>query len=206
MRSKRGFQLPASLLFLCICVASLYVKPCNAQAILQKEGGTFSLFQGQDFSAWSQVGNANWQIQQQQLIANQGAGTLVGRIAFADFDFQIDYRVDPLTQASVFVHCITPQEITRDTAYQINMGDAPIEGFGPGSLVGALHAPTIQTADGWNTLIIKSRQNRLTITLNGVEVASEFIVNRFPSGPIAIRYAGGNLAIKSMTASIPGRW
>jgi hypothetical protein len=164
------------------------------------------LFSGQDVSAWNQTGNANWRIHQQQLLANQGAGTLVGRFPFVDFDFQIIYAVDPLAQVSLFVHCSNPNEISRDTAYQINMSDSAVDGYGAGSLVGILNAPPIQTADRWNTLAIKGRQNKLSITLNGIVVANELIVHRFPSGPIAIRYTSGDLAIKAMTASIPGRW
>ena len=189
-----------------VLVAVAFARPACGQAILQSDGGSFQLFNGQDISAWNQVGNANWQIHQQELVVNQGAGTLVGRFPVVDFDLQIEYWLDQGAQVSLFIHSTNPNVINRDTAYQINLAHAPIEGYGAGSVVGALMAPAITTASQWNKIAIKSRQNKLSIVLNGIVAADNLIVNRFASGPVAIRFDGGNFAIRKITAVIPGRW
>lgn len=199
-----------SILLASMAIAALgtyaTARTCAAQAILQSDGGTFKLFNGQDTSAWNQIGNANWQIRREEVVANQGIGMLLGRFPFADFNFQIDYWVGQGSQVSLFIHCTTPNVINRDTAYQVNLGDVPLDGYGAGSLVGTLMAPPVATANQWNHLALKSRQDKLTIVLNGTVIAENLIVNRFPTGPMAISFEGGELSIKAISAVIPGRW
>ena len=200
----RSFLL-ASIATIAFCVGAI-AHTCAAQAILKSDGGSFKLFNGQDTSAWNQIGNANWQVRREELVANQGGGILLGRFPFVDFDFQVDYWVGQGSQVSLFIHCTTPGVINRDTAYQVNLGDAPIDGYGPGSLVGILMAPAVDTANRWNRIALKSRQNKLTIVLNGTVIADNLIAQRFPSGPMAISFEGGELSIKGISAVIPGRW
>ena len=67
-------------------------------------------------------------------------------------------------------------------------------------------APPVATANQWNRIALKSRQDKLTIVLNGTVIADKLIAQRFPSGPMAISFAGGELSIKGISAIIPGRW
>ena len=205
VQTKIRSMMFASMAIIAVCTCAL-ARTCAAQAILLSDGGSFKLFNGQDTSAWTQIGNANWQIRREELVANQGVGMLLGRFPFADFDFQIDYWVAQGSQVSLFIHCTTPGVINRDTAYQVNLSDVPIDGYGAGSLVGALMAPPVATANQWNHLALKSRQDKLTIVLNGTVIADKLIAQRFPSGPMVISFAGGELSIKGISAIIPGRW
>ena len=205
MHSKIRSSLLASMAIIAICIGT-YARICAAQAILLSDGGTFKLFNGQDTSAWIQVGNANWQIRREELVANQGVGMLLGKFPFADFNFQIDYWVGQGSQVSLFIHCLNPNVINRNTAYQVNLSDVPIDGYGAGSLVGTLMAPPIATANQWNHIALKGRQDKLTIVLNGTVVADNLIVHGFPTGPMAISFEGGELSIKGISAVIPGRW
>ena len=205
VQSKIRSSLLASMAILAICTCAL-VRTCEAQAILQSDGGSFKLFNGQDTSAWNQIGNANWQIRREELVANQGVGMLLGKFPFADFNFQIDYWVGQGSQVSLFIHCLNPNVINRNTAYQVNLSDVPIDGYGAGSLVGTLMAPPIATANQWNHIALKGRQDKLTIVLNGTVIADNLVVHGFPTGPMAISFEGGELSIKGISAVIPGRW
>lgn len=178
-----------------------------AQALQTRIGGAFSLFNGQDTSAWNRVGNANWYPINNGVAADQGSGLLVGRFAFTDYQVEFEYWIDDKTQFSLFTHCLDSNYISTRTALEINLSNNVSGEYGPGSIVGLKKAISIPSIlNRWNTVFISSLSNQLTIIINGTKVIDSFDSGRFTSGPFAIQFNGGNIKITNFSATIPGRW
>ena len=188
---------------------SLLLYSANSLAQLQSDriGGAFSLFNGQDTSAWIQSGNANWYPITDGVAANQGAGLLIGKFPFSDFQIQFNYWAGKSTQFSIYIHCADPNYISSKTALEVNLASPSFQKYGPGSVVGLLDAASgLSTANKWNTVFISSTANQITVTLNGITMADNVNYFNLENGPFAIRFGGGDLKISNFSATIPGRW
>lgn len=105
------------------------------------------------------------------------------------------------------MHCIDPNHISSDTALEINLSNVAIKKYGAGSVVGEIKGQSTPTvANQWNSVMISSISNQLTITINGITTVNQANYFKFPSGPLAIQYGGGELKIANLNATIPGRW
>lgn len=188
---------------------SLLLYSANSLAQLQSDriGGAFSLFNGQDTSAWIQSGNANWYPITDGVAANQGAGLLIGKFPFGDFQVQFNYWVGKSTQFSIYIHCTDPNYISKNTALEINLSNTTLQKYGPGSVVGLIQASNIPSvANKWNTAFISSTGNQITIVLNGITTVNNFQYQNFSNGPFAIQFNGEDLKLSNFSATIPGRW
>ncbi|MEI6183606.1 MAG: DUF1080 domain-containing protein [Polynucleobacter sp.] len=186
--------------------ALLITTPCMSQVIVTTAGGSIPLFNGQDTSAWTQTGGANWYPIDNGVAVNQGSGMLVGKYYFTDYQIQFNYRIDGETQFSLFTHCLDVNNISPNSALEINLSNTPKKGYGPGSVMGMIKAPHIPVVNQWNTVFISSESNKLTVILNGVTVANKLDYQNFQTGPLAIQFGGGKLEITNLNAIIPTRW
>lgn len=187
-----------------------YARGALAQVIQTSVGAPFSLFANRDFSAWLQQGNANWQIVDGQAVMDQGAGWLIGRLPLADFDLDMEYWLGDQTQASLYIRCVNNNLvstfISSQTAYQINLGEGLFQGYGPGSIMGLVQAPRLQTGKRWNSLKLSARGPYLSLWLNGLQMADKAYDTRFPMGPLALKVSDGTFSIRKLNVTIPTRW
>lgn len=179
-----------------------------AQINQSPPGSFFHLLNGQDLSAWNQLGNANWQIFNHETIVSQGSGFLVSRVTLKDFIIKAKYWLDDQANASIYVRCQNSDQISSGNAYQINLTNQNFQqGYGIGSinnLAQALVSP--KAIDGWNSITIKGLADNLTVTINDKELISTFRDVRFASGVIAVGYQAGTLKFRSFDGNIPGVW
>ena len=207
MNRLNGHQINLTQFVWTVCFwALLIITPCMSQIVVTSAGGSFPLFNGQDTSAWTQTGGANWYPIENGVAVNQGSGMLVGKYYFTDYQIQFNYRIDGGTQFSLFTHCLDVNNISPNSALEINLSNTPKKGYGPGSVMGMIKAPHIPVANQWNTVFISSESNQLTVILNGVTVANKLDYQNFQTGPLAIQFGGGKLEITNLNAVIPTRW
>ena len=181
--------------------------PVYSQAIITTLGSAFPMTNGSDLSAWKAnkggSGNASWQIDNKVIKVTQGHGLLVSRLSVPDFQVAFDYWVSDKTQATVFFRCVNSDDINTDTAYEVTLvnqaGDS-----GAGSILSLNKLKPTQVANQWNHMQIDAIGTQLSVTLNGV--THQVRDTRFGSGPIAINYLGGELRLKNVYITIPGRW
>jgi len=200
-----------TLKFLVLLASSLIYSlptPSLSQALVDKLGGSFPLLSDPNLPAWNQSGNANWHsLNQNGVAAEQGSSLLTSRLAFTDFQIQFNYWVSESAIFSIFIHCTNPNYISSETALEINLANKQVKNYGTGSVVGLIHGnspPPVKNR--WNTVMISSIANQLTVTINGVSTLNQVNYSNFASGPIAIKYGGGDLKIDNLTAIVPGRW
>ena len=185
------------------CLAAVH---SQAQVIQKAVGSPFSLFTGQNFSAWQQQGNANWQIIDQQVVMDQGAGWLISRLSLTDFELDTEYWLGQETQASLYVRVSNLGFISAATAYQINLADKLMGDYGAGAIVGLAQTPPSKTRGSWNTLKVKASGPYLSVWLNGQQVVNNAYDTRFANGVVALHVQDGAFRIKSFNITIPGRW
>ena len=161
----------------------------QAQIIQNTVGSPFSMFAGQNFSAWLQQGNANWQIIDQQAVMNQGAGWLIGKLPLANFEVDMEYWSGKQTQASLYIRCTNTGFINSDTAYQINLTNSQTP-----------------ASERWNSLRVSANNAYLNVWLNGKKLVDNLYDTRFASGPLALNVFGGEFRIRKLNVTIPGRW
>jgi hypothetical protein len=177
--------------------------PAFSQAILTKDGSSFPMFNGADFSAWTQTGNASWQIIDKEPSVTQGSGMLVSKLSVPDFQIEFDYWVSNGAQATFYFRCTDPNTINTETAYEVTLVNQA-NGVGAGSISSLSKAKFNRVSNQWNHIQISAIGNKLSVTLNGV--VNQVIDTRFSTGPIAVNYRGGVLRLKNFNFTIPGRW
>lgn len=197
---KKPIQLiRLSILSLLLIVSA----PVFSQAILTKVGSSFPMFNGVDLYEWTKTGNASWQIGNNELSVTQGSGMLVSRLSLPDFIIEFDYWVSDGSQASIYFHCVDPNAINPDTAYEASLVNIA-NGVGAGSIRLLSKAKPSQVANQWNHIQISAIGNQISVTLNGV--ANQVTDPRFSAGSFAINYQAGELRMKNINVTIPGRW
>jgi hypothetical protein len=174
-----------------------------SQAIITTLGSSFPMLNGSDLSAWTQNGNASWQINSKELNITQGNGMLISRISVPDIQMEFDYWVSSDAQVSVFFRCMNSSVINSDTAYEMLLVNQK-GGLGAGSIRLLDQVKPTQVVNQWNHMKISAIGTQLSITLNGI--SSKVTDTRFSAGPVAINYQGGELRLKNIYVTIPGRW
>ena len=198
------FKKPIRLIQLYALSLLLIVStPVFSQAILTKVGSSFSMFNGADLSAWTQTGNASWQIANKELSVTQGSGMLVSRLSVPDYIIEFDYWVSDNAQASFYFRCTDPNTINTDTAYETLLVNKA-NGLGAGSILLFNKVKPNQVANQWNHIQISAIGTQISVTLNGI--ASQVTDTRFSAGSFAMNYQAGELRLKNLNATIPGRW
>jgi len=176
----------------------------HSQAILTKSGSSFPMFNGSDLSAWLQSGNANWRVNGNEVIVNQGQGMLLSKFGAPDFQIDFDYWVGDGTQASLFIRCLNANVINPDTAYEVRLSNAVTGAGGAGSIVNTMKLKPSARVNQWNHLQVSAMGNQISVTINGA--TGSVVDTRFAAGPVAVNYQGGDLRLKNFNFTIPGRW
>jgi len=177
--------------------------PVFSQAILTKIGSSFPMFNGADLSAWTQMGNAAWQVSNNQITVNQGSGMLVSKLAQPDYRIDFDYWVSENSEASIFIRCSNPNVINSETAFEIALSNQANQGAG--SIVTINKVSPTRVTNQWNHIQVSAIGSKISITLNGV--TNQITDTRFGAGgPMAVNYQHGEMRLKNFNVTIPGRW
>jgi hypothetical protein len=193
----------------CYLIGAIAFSPlvAYAQAIITTLGTPIPLFNGADLGAFDRNkdrnGNANWLVINNEIQATQGHSLLVSRLSVPDFQLDFDYWVTDSTQISVFFRCANPDAVNTDTAYEVTLVNQA-KGVGAGSILLLNKVKPSKVANQWNHIRISAIGTDLAVTLNGV---THHVQNaRFSNGPLAINYINGELRLKNIYLTIPGRW
>lgn len=158
---------------------------------------------GQDtavsFDAWNQIGTANWRIENGAFVADAGNGHLVTKESYRDFEISLEFWADEPANSGIFFRASDPGEITDMNSYEANIFDTrPDQTYRTGGVVHyAAPSTSINTANRWNTYIVRAEGNRFTVILNGITTV-EMEDDTFAEGPIALQYAAGEMRFRNI--------
>ena len=162
----------------------------------QSEGGWVTLVEGSNMGDWDKVGDANWTMVDDGLVANKLEGKdpayLVSKVPYENFEIRAEFYTDADANSGIFIRCDDPKVIDAKTCYEVNIFDKrPDPTYGTGAIVDVAKVdPMPKAADQWNTYEIKAQGPKLTVVLNGQKTA-EVEDTKHATGPIALQYGSG---------------
>ena len=187
----RRLALPAALL---VAALSFFVTLSDATG--QSGGGQAGwtpLFDGKNLDAFTRLGDANWQIVDGAVQSDKGAGFLVTKQSYANFQLRAEFWADEKANSGIFVRCTDPQKINAENSYEVNIYDTrPDPSYGTGAIVNFAKVSPMPKAGGkWNTYDVTFNGDTMTVILNGQKTVDAHKDSKFASGPIGLQYAAG---------------
>src|SRR5829696_5434148 len=148
-------------------------QPSPAEA--QTESGWTSLFDGKSLDNFNKVGDANWRIEDDAVVADKGTGFLVTKNSYGDFQLRAEFWADEDTNSGIYIRCTDPQNITSANSYEVNIYDKrPEPIYGTGAIVDLAKVDPMPKAGGkWNVYEITAKGHTLTVILNGKKTVDE---------------------------------
>jgi hypothetical protein len=159
--------------------------------------GLVTLFDGTNLNNFNMVGTANWKLADGIVEATSGAGFLVSKENYGDFEIRVEFWVDEAANSGVYMRCQDANKITDMTCYEANIFDKrPDQAGRTGAIVHVAKPLAIVDAGGkWNTYEITAKGPQLTVRLNGT-VTAQAEDKKLISGPIALQYMAGTVRFR----------
>ncbi len=162
--------------------------------------GWIALFDGETLFGWKpQPGTTtDWQVKDGSIQASQGDVSLLRTTSqFDDFELRLEFKCPGDTNSGVFLRTSPEPKNPANDCYELNIAAAH-NPFPTGSLVARKKADPDQRIiqPGWNRMHLAARSNRITATINDVEImdfvdprplGKGYIGLQFNTGPIAFR-------------------
>ena len=159
--------------------------------------GLVTLFDGTHLNNFNKVGTANWKLADGVVEATSGAGFLVSKESYGDFEIRVEFWADEAANSGVYMRCQDAATITDTTCYEANIFDKrPDQSGRTGAIVHVAKPLAIVDAGGkWNTYEITAKGPQLTVRLNGT-VTAQAEDRKLTSGPIALQYMAGTVKFR----------
>ncbi len=188
------------ILTLLIFAALLITVPSFAQKVnklskTEKKEGWTLMFNGKNFDGWRQCNGtempANWIIEEDAMKVFTGKGKKPGQGAngdilypgkkFKNFEFSIDWKASKMANSGIFynvrevpgkpIYYAAPEIQVLDN---VDATDNKKDNHLAGSLYDLLPADpaTINPTGKWNTCLIKVKDGKVTVSMNGKKVVS----------------------------------
>jgi len=155
--------------------------------------GWVTLFDGKSLDKFSQVGNANWRVEDGSIVADKGNGFLVTKDTYTDYQIRAEFWIDADANSGIFIRCTDPEKIGSVNAYEVNIWDArPDPSYGTGAIVNVGKVDPMPRAAGkWNVYEITAKGSTFTVTLNGQKTVDGATDAKFASGRVALQHGLG---------------
>lgn len=123
---------------------------------------------------WFLGGDAVWDFKGVELrgMADGGAGFIMTRDVYTDFELLLDFFPDSTINSGVFIRC-KDKEVSNTACYEINIWDLhPDQDSRTGSIV-TRTTPLVyvETLNKWNHYRIRCVDNRIQVWVNGTLIA-----------------------------------
>lgn len=165
---------------LCLPVAS-FAGEHNVLTTAEREAGWKLLFDGESLDAWRNYGredvDGGWRVENGEIVlAEPGAGDIITRETWADFELALDWRISEGGNSGIFILADETDAPIYHSAPEIQIldnerhSDGEIDSHRSGSLYDlvAAHPSAQKPAGEWNTVRIKLEEGLLNIWQNGV--------------------------------------
>lgn len=135
------------------------------------------LFNGSDLSGWTEIGKADWRVEDGCIVGTQGpdhaGGDLLTTAAYRDFLLQVTYRLTwPANSGIWFRYQSAGQSYQADLLEFANPEAYSGSIYYPGRLFIAINDNRdLVNRDGWNTMLIRAEGDHIQTWLNGTPLA-----------------------------------
>jgi hypothetical protein len=186
---RRTF-LSSSLSLLAVSLTAIALNGCSTlggtsgwTTLVDEKGGQAN---------FNVLGDANWRMVEGALQADKGAGFLVSKESYSDFEIRAEFWADENANSGIFIRMSDLKTVTAANSYEVNIYDKrPDPLYGTGAIVDiAKVSPMPKAAGKWNVFEITAKGNQLIVKLNGVQTV-DVRDSKFARGPLALQYAPG---------------
>ncbi len=162
-------------------------------ATAQSGAGWVTLFDGKNLDNFNKVGDANWRIEDGSAVADKGAGHLVSKASYGDFQLRVEFWADEVVNSGVFIRATDPEKVGTKTAYEVNIWDQrPVQEYGTGALVDLGKVNPMPKAGGkWNVFEITAKGSSFTVVFNGQKTVDNAQDSKFANGRISLQKGFG---------------
>lgn len=139
---------------------------------------------------WHVVGDANFRVENGEIVADMGRGHLVTDESYDDFRITLEFYVDETANSGVYFRITDASNILDSNSYEANIYDKrPDQSGRTGAIVNHQAASeAIDSVGKWNTYDITVQGEHIVVVLNGVKTV-DFNDSTYPnSGPIGLQY------------------
>ena len=192
---RKNIFLTLTLLAAFLIATPVFSQKVNKLTKKEKKEGWILMFNGKNFDGWRQCNGtempANWVIEDNAMKVVLGEGKKPGQGArgdilypgkkFKDFELSIDWKASKMANSGIFYYVReVPGKPIYYAAPEIQVldnkdaTDNKIDSHLAGSLYDLLPADpaTVNPAGEWNTCVIKVKDGKATVSMNGTEVVS----------------------------------
>lgn len=165
----------------------------------QTAAGWTTLFDGKSLDQWTSAGKVNWRLTDGTVESTAGAGFLISKQSYGDFELRAEFWVTPDANSGIFIRCQKPDQPGAATCYEVNVYDTrPDPTYRTGAIVDvAKPMAMISTGNQWNTFEITAKGPRLIVRLNGT-MTVDVEDKKFARGPIALQAGVGTVRFRNV--------
>ena len=171
-----------------------------APVVSAQGGGWTALLNGGSLDNWTPVGKVDWKWVGREIWSTNGAGFLLSKQSYGDFDLRADIWVSPDANSGIFIRCQDPTKVGAMTCYEVNVYDTrPDPAYRTGAIVDVARPRnmTVTTGNKWNTLEITAKGPRLIVKLNG-ETMVDAEDKKFARGPFGLQAGIGVVRFRNV--------
>ena len=158
------------------------------------QDGWTALFDGKSLDNFNKVGDANWRIESDGIVADRGNGFLVTKNSYGNFQLRVEFWAGPDANSGIFIRSTDPEKITATNAYEVNIwDDRPEKDYATGAIVGIAKVdPMPKTVGQWSVMEITAKDGTFTVVVNGKTTVDGAKDTKHASGKIALQHGLGN--------------
>jgi hypothetical protein len=162
-----------------------------------------TLFDGGNLNQWYTVGDANWRIEGDSVVADKltgkRAGFLVTNRSYRDFHLKLEFWASDDANSGIYMRCGNPEVLTDKICYEANIFDQRKDPtYGTGALVHRSKVDPMPKAGGkWNTYDITVKGDHIVVVLNGQKTV-DIRNTELKEGRIGLQYAQGVIRFRNI--------
>jgi hypothetical protein len=167
--------------------------------IERTQEGWIRLFDGHTLFGWVIGGNANFRVEDETIVADQGENCLLTTSTqWSDYELELQFQCDEETNSGVFVRTtLDPQSVQTD-CYEVNIAP-PSNPFPTGGVVQRSKGETFDTdPETWHTMNILCDGATLRVTIDGTVTCELDDATQPTSGYIGLQHREGRITFKDI--------
>jgi hypothetical protein len=180
--------------FISACVLAVFTQFMVPESLAQDGAKDVT-----DLSNWNQAGDANWRMEDGDLVADSGSGFVVSPTSSTDLEIKLEFWADDDSNSGVFVRCPKADDISGSSCYEVNIYDEREDQSGAsGAIVNiAPSSQKMETEGRWNTYHIRVQGTKIVVVLNGVETVN-IDDGTYAEGYTALQFGTGGLKFRNV--------
>ncbi|MBC8353342.1 MAG: DUF1080 domain-containing protein [Planctomycetes bacterium] len=160
--------------------------------------GWISLFDGETLFGWTAASKANWRVEDNTIVVDQGEpGLLCSTTRFGDYVLHVEFRSAPGTNSGIFLHTpLKPKDPATD-CYELNIADSD-NPFPTCSLVKRSKTSGNFDSSEWQKYDVTVLGDKVVVNLDGAQVLEYTDPEPLHRGHIGLQLNQGKIEFRNI--------